>query len=191
MSLFNDLKPYALGSHNWFFPEGAVITSPAPGVVEEDNWPDSLEPTFDNRFIGDTEEWSHKKTVEEEEVFKPDPGILVLKDVVTFFQKLELEITTNSLRRIAIQLLYGSATELTEAVGEFAPLSAPPPKGLWIARKYNQENECVFMMNCWCRVDVTEMASGNKKLIKPKFAVKILAATGNVMRFGAPEVVEA
>lgn len=191
MSQFDDLKSYALGSHNWFFPEGAAITSPGAGVVAIDNWPDSLEPTFDSRFIGDTEDWSHKKTVEEEEVFKADPGVLVRKDIVTFFQKLDLEITTNSLRRIAMQILYGSDTELTEAVAEFEPLSAPPPNGLWIARKYTQQNECVFLMNCWCRVNVSETASGNKKLVKPKFEVKILSATGNIIRFGKPEVVEA
>lgn len=189
MSQFNDLKAYALGSHNWFFPAGSAITSPGAGVVAIDNWPDAAEPTFDDYFVGDCEDFSDKKTVESEEVFKPNPGILVRKDIITFFQSLDFEITTNSMRRIAMQILYGSAVKLTEAVGEFVPLAAEPPTGLWVSQRYTQQNEKVFIMNIWCRVDVQEATSGNKKLVKPKFMVKMLDSELNSMFFGKPELV--
>src|ERR1044071_2837401 len=107
MSEFNDLKSYVLGSHNWFFPEGVAITSPGAGNIAIDNWPDSAEPTFDDRFAGDCEDWSIKKNVESEEVLKPKPGVLTRKQILTHFQSLDMEFTTNSLRRIAIQLLFG------------------------------------------------------------------------------------
>lgn len=190
MSKFNDINSYSLGSHNWFFPLDAAITSPAAGNVAKENWPDADEPTLDDRYVGDTEEWSIKKTVESEEVFKPNPGLLTRKDIVTFFQGLDFEITTNSLRRVAMQILLGSATELTEDVGEFPPLGAPPPVGLWISQKYTQDNEKIFEANFWCRVDVQEAGSGNKKLIKPKFMVKLLDSPSNIFFFGKPELLE-
>ena len=189
MSSFNDLKSYALGSHNWFFPEGVAITSPAAGNVAIDNWPDAAEPTFDDYFVGDCEDWSAKKNVETEEVFKPSPGVLVRKDIITFFQSLDFEITVNSLRRIAMQIMFGSAVKLTDAVGEFTPLAQEPLTGLWIMQKYTQQNEKVFVANMWVRVDVQDMASGNKKLAKPKFMVKLLDSELNSMFFGKPELI--
>jgi hypothetical protein len=191
MSQFNDLKAYALGSHNWFFPAGTAITSPGAGVVSIENWPDSAEPTFDDHFIGDCEDWVDRKNVETEEIYKPNPGVLVRKDIITFFQSLDFEITTNSLRRIAMQIMYGSAVKLEEEEGEFVPLAAEPPTGLWVAQRYTQQNEKVFVANFWCRVDVQETTSGNKKLIKPKFMVKLLDSPLNSMFFGKPELLEA
>ncbi len=188
MSNFNDLKSYALGAHGWFFPEGADITSPSSGVVAIDNWPDADEPTLDDRNIGDIEDWSDKKNVETEEVFKPNPGVLVRKDIITFYQSLDLEFTTNSLRRIAMQIMYGSAVALAENEGSFAPLAAEPPSGLLIMARYTQQNEKVFEANLWVRLDVQEAASGNKKLIKPKFMAKLLDSDLNTMFFGKPEL---
>ncbi|NJL18815.1 MAG: hypothetical protein HC901_00360 [Bdellovibrionaceae bacterium] len=188
MSNFNHLKSYALGSHNWFFPKGAAFTSPGAGTVAVDAWPDSAEPTFDDRFVGDCEDWSAKKNVDSEEIFRPNPGVLVRKDIITFFQSLDFEITVNSLSRIALQVMFGSAVELEEEVGEFVPLAAEPVEGLWIAQKYTQQNEKVFVANFWARVDVTDIASGNKKLVKPKFMVKMLDSELNSMFFGKPEL---
>lgn len=188
MSQFNDLNAYALDSHNWFFPKGSAITSPGVGVVSINNWPDTNEPTFDDRFIGDTEEWSHKKNVESEEVFKPVGGVLVRKQIVDFFQSLDFEITTNSLRRIAMQIMYGADVDLDADTGAFAPLKRFAPEGLWVSQKYTQEGERVFLANLWCKVDLTETASGNKKLIKPKFMVKMLDSDLNYMFFGDPDL---
>lgn len=188
MSQFNDLKSYALGSHNWFFPAGTAITSPGAGVVAIDNWPDAAEPTFDDYFMGDAEDWSIKKNVDSEEVFKPNPGVLVRKDIITFFQSLDFEITVNSLRRIAMQIMFGSAVQLTDAVGEFTPLASEPPTGLLVIQKYTQQNEKVFVANLWVRMDVQDVASGNKKLVKPKYMAKLLDSELNSMFFGKPEL---
>src|SRR4051812_10057334 len=105
----NDLKSYALGSHAYFYPEGAAFTSPGAGVAAIDALPDADEETWADRFCGDTEDWNDKKNVESEDVFKPNPGVLVRKDIITFFQSLDFEFTTNSLKRIAMQIMYGSA----------------------------------------------------------------------------------
>lgn len=185
---FDDLKSYALNSHNWFFPAGAAITSPAAGSVAINNWPDADEPTFPDHFVGDTEEWLHRKTLESEETLKPVLGVLTRKQIVDFFQSLEFEITTNSMRRIAMQILYGSDVTLTAAAGTFKPLSAFPPEGLWVSQKYTQDNQLVFVANLWCKVDVTEATSGNKKIIKPKFMVKVLDAPDNEIFFGDPSL---
>lgn len=180
----NDLKSYALGSHAWFYPEGKAFTSPTAGTCAVDALPDKDETTWASLFLGDCEEWADKKTVDSEDVFKPNPGVLVRKDIVTHFQSLDIELTTNSLRRIAMQIMYGSAVELTTGVGQFTPLASPPPNGWLKIQRYTQENELVFAADLWVRLDVTDTASGNKKLVKPKFSAKLLASDLNTMFFG-------
>lgn len=185
---FDQLKAYALGSHGFFFPEGKAFTSPAPGVVAVDALPDANDPLWQSMFIGDTEEWSDKKNVETEEVFKPNPGVLTRKDIITFFQSLDIEMTTNSMMRIAMQIMYGSAVELTEEVGTFAPLAAEPPNGWLKLQRYTQKNQLVFAADLWGRMDVQETNSGNKKLVKPKFMFKMLDSDLNTMFFGDPDL---
>ncbi len=184
----DDLKAYALGSHAFFYPEGASFTSPAPGTVAVDALPDADDPAWTDLFLGDTEEWTDKKAVESEEVFKPNPGVLVRKDIVTFYQSLDMEFTTNSLRRIAMQIMYGSAVELTAETGAFTPLASPPPSGWLKLQRYTQENELVFAADLWVRLDVQETGSGNKKLVKPKFMAKLLESDLNTMFFGDPSI---
>ena len=184
----NDLKSYALGSQAWFFKEGLAFTSPGAGTVSVSALPDKNDPLWPSLFIGDTEEWNDKKTVDTEDVFKPNPGILVRKDIVTFFQQLDIELTTNSTRRIAFQIMYGSSVTLTTGLGQFAPLASPPPNGWLKLQRYNQDNELIFAADLWVRMDVQEMASGNKKLIKPKFMAKVLASDLNTMFFGDPSL---
>jgi len=184
----NDLKSYALGSHGWFVPENTAFTSPGPGgVVAVNLWPDKDDPIWDSKFIGDTEDFDDKKNVEEVEVKKPAPGVLVTKDILTLFQSLEFMMTTNSLRRLAIQIMYGSAIELTDAVGEFVPLSAPPPSGLLKLQRYTHENELVFAADLWVRAKVEDaMKGGNNAVVKPKFTFRLLDSPLNSMFFGDP-----
>lgn len=184
----NDLKSYALGSHAWFFPEGAAFTVPSAGTASVSALPGAADEAWPAKYIGDIEDWSDKKTVETEEVYKPNPGALTRKDVITFNQFLDIELTTNSLKRIAMQIMYGSAITLDEATGQFAPLSATPPNGWLKLQRYTQENELVFAADLWGRMDVQEITSGNKKVIKPKFMFKMLDTTLDTMFFGDPSL---
>lgn len=186
--MFDQLKSYALGSHAWFMPEGSAFTSPAPGVAAVDALPDAAELTWNDYFIGDTEDWSDKKKIETEETMKPKPGILVRKDIITFFQSLDMEMTTNSLMRIAMQIMYGSAVKLTTGVGQFVPMQQPPPSGWLKLQRYTQNNQLVFAADLWVRADVQETSSGNKKIVKPKFMMSLLDSDLNTMFFGDPSL---
>ena len=181
----NDLKSYALGAHHWFMPEGAAFTSPAGGTVAVDDWPDADEPTLSDYFIGDAESFEDTKNVETVEVKKANPGVLVRKDIITFFQSLDFKITTNSMRRRAFQLFYGSDIELTTLVGAFAPLAAAPPSGLLKIQRYTHENELVFAADLWVRAELTGgMKGGQQEIIKPEFSFKLLDSDNNTMFFG-------
>lgn len=184
-----DLNSYALGAQAWFFPAGAPFTSPSVGTVDIDTWPDADEPTWGNRFIGDAESWEDTKTVESVEVRKPSPGKLVRKDIIDFYQALDFKITTNSLRRIAFELFYGSAVELTEQEGQFVPLGATPPKGLLNLQRYTQEDELVFAASLWVRAEITGgMRGANGEIVKPEFTFKLLDSPNNTMFFGDPSL---
>lgn len=181
----NDLNSYALGSHAYFFPEGAAFTSPDAGTAAIDALPDADEPTWAAKFLGDTESFEDMKDIEEVEVRKPNPGALATKDIITIFQKLEFKMTTNSLKRIAMQIMYGSAVEITEAVGTFVPLAATPPKGWLKLQRYTHENELVFAADLWVRAKVTGgVKGGNGEIIKPEFTFRLLDSDLNTMFFG-------
>jgi hypothetical protein len=187
-----DINSYALGSHLWFFKEGAAFTSPGAGVVAVADWPDAAEATWSEKFIGDTEGFEDTKNIEEVEVRKPSPGALVRKDIITMFQSLEFKATTNSLRRIAFEIMYGSAVALTEEEGTFVPLAATPPKGLLKIQRYTHENELVFAADLWVRAKLTGgMRGGNSEIIKPEFTFLLLDSTLNTMFFGDPSLLEA
>lgn len=180
-----DLNSYALGSHAYFFPEGAAFTSPAPGTVGVADLPDAAEPTWADKFIGDTEAFDDTKEAEEVEVRKPNPGALATKDIITIFQKMEFKMTTNSLRRIAFEIMYGSAIALTTGVGTFTPLAAVPPKGWLKIQRYTNENELVFAADLWVRAKITGgMKGGNGEIIKPEFTFRLLDSSLNTMFFG-------
>lgn len=185
----NDLNSYTLGAHNYFFPEGAAFTSPGAGTAGIADLPDADEPTWGARFIGDTEAFEDTKDVEEVEVRKPNPGALVTKDILTLFQKLEFKMTTNSLKRIAFEMFYGSAIELTPGVGTFVPLAAVPPKGWLKIQRYTNENELVFAADLWVRAKISGgLKGGNGELIKPEFTFRLLDSELNTMFFGDPSL---
>lgn len=185
----NDLNAYALGSHAYFFPEGAAFTSPGAGTAGIADLPDADEPTWADKFIGDTEAFEDMKNIEEVEVRKPNPGALTTKDIITIFQSLEFKVTTNSLRRIAFQIMYGSAVTLTEGVGTFVPLAAVPPKGWLKLQRYTNENELVFAADLWVRAKITGgMKGGNGEIIKPEFTFRLLDSDLNTMFFGDPSL---
>jgi hypothetical protein len=185
--MFDDTRSYALGSQAWFYPENTAYTSPVPGGnVGQNNLPDKNDPGWVNMFIGDVEEWQDKKKVETDEILKPSPGHLVRKDILTFFVGLDIELTTNSLRRIAMQIMYGSSTVLSAGVSQFTPMSAVPPRGWLKLQRYTQDDVLVFAADLWIRCDVQEMSSGNKKTVKPKFMINLLDSQYNTMEFGDP-----
>lgn len=185
----NDLNAYALGSHAYFYPEGAAFTSPGAGSAAIDALPDADEATWPDKFIGDTEAFEDTKNIEETEVRKPRPGALVTKDIITIFQSLEFKMTTNSLRRLAFQIMYGSAVDITEANGTFVPLAATPPKGWLKLQRYTHENELVFAADLWVRAKVTGgMKGGNGEIIKPEFTFRLLDSDLNTMFFGDPSL---
>lgn len=184
-----DLNSYALTSHAWFFKEGAAFTSPAAGNVAIDAWPDAAEATWPDKFIGDIEAFEDTKNVEKVEVRKPRVGQLVRKDIIHIFQSLDFKLTTNSLKRIAFQIMYGSAIDLDEATGDFVPLAAAPPKGLLKLQRYTQENELVFAADLWVRLDVTGgMKGGGSDVTKPEFMATLLDSSLNSMFFGDPSL---
>jgi hypothetical protein len=186
--MFDDIQSYALGSHAWFYREGEAYTLLAPGTVGVEALPDPTDPGWALRNIGDIEEWADKKNEDTEEILKPSPGVLKRKDIITFFQSLDIELTTNSLRRIAMQIMYGSDTTLDDTHGQFVPLSAVPPRGWLTLQRYTQNDDLVFAANLWVRLDITDTGSGNKKIVKPKFMAKLLDSDLNTMFFGDPSL---
>lgn len=183
--MFDEIKTYAVGSHAWFFREGDAYILPAPGFAGQEALPGPLDPAW--IFSGDLESWEDTIAQDEEkEVRKPDPGVLVRKDIITIFQGMDIKLVTNSLTRLAMEAMYRSSTELSNVQTQFVPLSSPPRKYWLKLQRYTHENDLVFAADLWVRMKVKGgVKGGNGELLMPEYECRVLASDLNTAAFGA------
>ena len=187
-----DMNSYTLAGHNWFWPVGDTFSVPYAAnpdqgdtIVAIDAWPGATDPLMADHLIGDTETFEWTKTVEKQEPRKAVLGRIVRKQVVHTFQALGVKITTNSLRRIAFELMFGSANRLSESVAQFAPLGSYPKEGVLIFGYYVGTDEKVMTGAVWTMADVTGgIKGGGTDIVKPEFDFMLLDAALNTMAFG-------
>ena len=196
--MFNDIRSYTLGSHAWLWLENdpfTIGTDPDDGSAIEvagfaaaDHLPHPTDPLWPIvKHIGDVEQWEDSKKVETTEVRIPNPGFLTRKEIITWFQGLEFKLVSNSLKRIAMQIYYGSAVALGDDTGTFKPLAAEPPNAWLKLQRYTQKNDLVFAADIWCRVDVTGgVKGGNGEIVKPEYTCMMLDSALNTIFFGDP-----
>ena len=189
-----DTKSYTLAGHNWFWPVGDTFSVPYSAnpdqgdtIVAIDAWPGATDPLMGDHLIGDTESFEWTKTIEKQEPRKPILGRLVRKQVVHTFQALDLKLTTNSLRRIAFELMFGSANRLSGSVAQFSPLGSYPKEGVLLFGYYvNEADEQVMSGAIWVMADVTGgIKGGGSDIVKPEFSFMLLDADLNTMAFGS------
>jgi hypothetical protein len=171
---FDDIATYAVGSHAWFFRENDAFTLPAPGFAGVSALPGPLDAGW--IYAGDIETWEdHMAQDEEKEVRKPNPGVLVRKDIITIFQGLDIKLVTNSLTKLSMEAMYRSATQITADETQFVPLSATPARYWLMLQRYTHDNQPWFAANLWVRMKVTGgYKGGNGELQMPEYTCRLL-----------------
>lgn len=188
-----ELNSYTLAGHGYFWPVGDTFSSPYAGnpnqadvIIAIDAWPAADDPLMQDRKIGDIENFEWTKNVEKVEPRRAVLGTLVRKQVVSTYQELTLKCTTNSLSRIAFELMFGSNNRLSTSVSQFAPLQSYPKEGVLIVNYYTNENENVKNAAIWVNADVTGgIKGGGNEIVKPEFTFMMLNSDLNTMEFGS------
>lgn len=177
-------ESYAIGSHAFLLREGdtfsiAAAGSNAANPVSSSNVPATSTPEWID--LGTIEEWEDKITSEEKKTYRPSPGALVTKDVITTKQDLEFTFKSNVLTVIAQQLLYRTQT-LAAGAGFYNPLSGVPPRGFLLLQRYDQYNVLHQVALLWVRIKVNGgFKSGDGNLIMPEFTANLLYNTNNIV----------
>ena len=172
-------ESYAIGNHVFFFQEGAAFTVPGAGTVSAASVPGTTDPAWLD--LGTIEEWEDKITGEEKKTYRPSPGQLVTKDVITTKQDLEFTFKSNMLTIPAIQLFYRTQT-LASGATYYNPLSGVPPRGYLLIQRYDQYNTLHMVGIGWVRIKCQGgMKSGDGNLIMPEFTANLLYNTNNIV----------
>lgn len=178
------IGPYAIGSHAWFFEEGAAYSLPDAGVAAVDALPGADDEGW--KSLGDIETWEDSMaTDEEKELWKPAPGHLVRKDIIPVKQAMNFKFVSNDLTPLAAGLFYRADSVLTPSSFQFNPLSGVPRKGWLKVQRYGQGDDLIISGDLWVRMKVTGgIKGGNGEVIMPEFTALLLDSSLNTMALG-------
>ncbi len=129
--------------------------------------------------LGSIEEASDSLEETEIELYRPTPGRLRLKDVLSTKDKLMIKITTNEWGPFHNEVLYRSG-ELDETSTQFNPLEGRAKKGWLKIQRYDQDDELRLVMDVYSRLKISgDVAFGGSDIIKPEFEILVLHSTLN------------
>ena len=177
-------KSTALGKHAYFFREGDNITVPAAGnaagAASRTNRPDATDPLYNNLNVIDDWTWTNK-TMGDEKVYAPSPGLMQLYDIIEKGAELGLEFSTPVLQGIAVEIFMRTSAELTSAGGVFNPNSAKPRKGWLHCELYDNDNTFSVSLDVYGLLRITDgVKSKEGSILRPKFEFAVLYSTQNV-----------
>ena len=189
-----ELNSYTLAGALRFWRVGETFTTPYAGnpnqadrIVAIDAWPAANDPAMAAHDIGESEgDCKWKKTVESIKPRKAVLGRIKLKQVVYTYQEYSLEVTTNAMTRLAFELFFGSAAQLTDAVSQFTPGESYPKEGMLSFNAYTNEGEWVFTGAVWVHADCTDgLDMSGRDIVKPKFEFMKIDSDLETMSYGS------
>lgn len=132
------LNPRVLGTHAFFFPDGAAYTLPAPGTASRTSKPDEDDTAWIS--LGAIEE-AEDDPVESERIpiFQPSPGKLRKVDELETKVQSKGKLTSKEISYLALQVLYRTLT-LTGASTQFNRLEGSILKGWLQIQRWDQDD---------------------------------------------------
>lgn len=178
------LKSRVLGSHLFFFREGDAFTVPEAGTCAAESKPDGNDPAYIN--IGSCEEAEDDISGGTDlEVWRPSPGALQLKDIVTIKEKMMIKFTTGEITALAIESFYRTSQKLNSLEGQFNPLSGAMRKGWLHVERYDHENDIFVTMDVWGRLKcLGPLQMGGNDFVKPQWEFTVLYSSLNTGLIG-------
>ncbi len=173
------LGTYALGKHAWIFREGDPFTVPAPGTAGRTSKPDATDPAYID--IGAIESWEDDISGgQDQEVWQPSPGRLVLQDAIEIKAKHTCKFTTGQLSPFALEAFYRTTQKLDSNATQFNPMSARLRRVWFHTQLYDQDDVQRLSLDLFGRIKVMGgMKSADGGIVKPEFELLVLYSTLN------------
>jgi hypothetical protein len=174
------LGVYSLGKHAWVMRENDAYTVPNPGgVTGAESKPDGTDPAYID--IGAIEDWEDDVSGgQDQEVWRPSPGRLVLKDVLEIKPKFTCKFTTGEVSPFSLEAFYRTTQKLDSASAQFNPLSGKLRKVWFHTQLYDQDDNLIVTLDLWGRIKVTGgIKSQQGALLKPTWELLVLYSSLN------------
>ena len=129
--------------------------------------------------IGNVEESSDSREGNDIEIYAPQPGKIVLTDVIRNKHKLTLKFTAQEWGPFAAEVQY-LTENLTSASTQFNPLEGDDKKGWLKMQRYDQNDNLRLVMDVWCRISISgDVQFGGSDIVKPAFEALVLHSALN------------
>jgi len=164
----------------FFMRVGDAFTLPAPGVAGRDSKPDGADPAYID--IGTVEEWEPDfGGGTDQEVWRPNPGVLQLHDVRETKAKLTIKWTVGQVSPLILESFYRTSQNLDEASAQFSPGFGALRRGWLHFDCYDQDtNDFRLSFDLFGRLKVTGgMKTGDGTIVKPTCELLVLSSDSN------------
>lgn len=158
---------------------GTAFTLPAPGTAGENAKPDANTPEYTD--IGAIEDWEFDVSGgTDHEVWRPSPGRLQLKDVITVKEKMTLKFTTGETSAFAVGHMMRTDADLDADSTQFNPMEGTPPQGWLHVALYDHDDVLVLTAEVWGRLKCTGgLKASDGSLVKPTWEFLVLYSQYN------------
>jgi hypothetical protein len=139
-------EPLALGSHLYFFRNGAAFTLPSAGTCSVTSKPGA----GDNGWVnfGRLKSVSVEKKGTTKELWAASPGQLRRFKIIETKKALDISFTSLDMSDLAIELAFGTAP-LTAAGTQFNPLEGAEVEGWLKGQVYDHRDAQVLVIDMW------------------------------------------
>lgn len=129
--------------------------------------------------IGKVEEASDSREGNDIEIYAPQPGKIVLSDVIRNKHKLMLKFTAQEWGPFAAEVQY-LTENLNGSSTQFNPLEGDDKKGWLKLQRYDQNDNLRLVLDVWCRISISgDVQFGGSDIVKPAFEALVLHSALN------------
>jgi hypothetical protein len=170
--------PYTLGSHAFFFPDGATWTASGGGTSSRTAKPPAADAAWINLgiVVGATESPIESEKID---IFAPTPGVLRKYDVVETKRQRKGKLKVKELSPLALQILYRTLA-LTESSTQYNTLEGKLVKGWLKVQRYDQNDSIRITEDLFVVLEVvSDVEMGGDGLAEVEFEYDVLHSTLN------------
>jgi hypothetical protein len=131
-----------IGTHTWFFRDGAAYTVPGAGTASRTAKPGATDPAYIDTGVitGFKVDPTKGASVE---IWAPTPGKLRLWDEIELKAGMQLDFTFEEMSPLAFELIFGTLA-LTAASTQYNPLEGAAMKKGWLHVQQYDQNDALF-----------------------------------------------
>lgn len=170
-----------IGTHSWFFRDGADFTVPAAGTAGRASKPSATDPAWIDTGVISAYKVDPTKGSASVEIWAPTPGKLRLWDEIELKSGMQIDFTFEEMSPLGFEMAFG-ALPLDANSTQYNPLAGGYQRKGWLhVQQYDQDdalfNTCDFFVSLKVSGQI-DFASDSKNVVVPVRAM-VLHSTLN------------